>query len=487
MIAQASHSLLSLLYERIIATGTPIQKHILANVFQALGLNPKDNSVQISGHDPILPSPFLIGEAGAAALAAFGHLISQLWTMKTKRHQDVKLSVRDAALSQLSHAYLKLLDTETPPLWDPISGFYHTQDDRWIQFHCNFPHHRQGVVDFLQCENTREAVSAAVEKNWTAEALETALAERALCAAMVRTPEEWAAHLQGQALSKLPLMEVIKIGESAPEFKTTGTRPLANLRALDLSRVIAGPVCGKILGEQGATVMRIESPHLPFVFPLYLDTSQGKLSSFLDLDQAADHAQLKALIQEADVFLQAYHPGALAKKGFSPEALARLRPGIIYVNLSAYSHEGPFKDRHGFDSLVQSATGVAYEQSQGKTPPKHLPAQALDYITGYLGAAGVLAALKRRATEGGSYLVRVSLAQTAHWLQHIGRISDYSQLAAPKAEQIPELLCKSLTPYGRLQHMRPVLQFSETPSTWSRPLATRGSDSAEWPLITTQY
>ncbi len=459
------------------------------DILKTLNLENLDLNKIIQGQDPILPSPFLIGQAGAAALGIFGYLTAEIWAMKTrKKIQKISISVRDAALAQISHTYLKLLDQDTPPLWDPVSGFYLTQDHRWIQLHCNFPHHRAGVVKFLKAEDNKESVIEKI-KHWEAQALEDALSKEGLCAAMVRSPEEWEKHPQAQALKNLPLFEIIKIGESESEFKkikTSENRPLSGFKVLDLSRVIAGPVCGKILAEQGAQVMRVEHPDLPFVLPLFLDTTHGKFSSFLDLDKKTDQDNLKNLIKESDVFLQAYRPGSLDKKGFSPEELIKIRPGLIYVSLSAYGHEGPFKDRHGYDSLVQSATGIAYEQSRGdlsSKPPKHLPAQSLDYLTGYFASICILAAIKKRAEEGGSYLIRVSLAQTAEWFKNLGRISnpeEYLNLTAPKAEAIPELITQSMTPYGRLQHMKPVIHFSETPSKWGRALPKRGEDPAAW-------
>lgn len=356
-------------------------------------------NVAILGKDPILPTSFLIGEANAAAIAAVGYVASELWYLKKHRRQNIEISVRDAAIAQRSWEYLKVLEGNKQNVWDPISGFYQTQDNRWIQYHCNFPHHRQGVIDLLQCEDNKEAVVAAT-KNWPAQMLEDKLAAKGMCAAMVRTQEEWAQHPQAESIKALPLLEIIKIGDSKAETLPLGNRPLSGIKVLDLTRVIAGPICGRTLAEHGAEVMLISSPYLPFILPLVMDTGFGKLSSYLDINNLKEKQKLLELVKSADIFVQSYHPAGLDKRGFSPEKLAELRPGIIYVSVSAYSHVGPWANRRGFDSLVQSATGIAAEQGS-LTNPKHLPAQALDYITGYLAAFGAMEALRRRTLSGG--------------------------------------------------------------------------------------
>lgn len=454
---------------------------ILLSILNSIGI-PTDhvNNVTIIGKDPILPSPFLIGEAGAAAIAAVGYLSSELWNLKNKKHQHITISVKDAAIAQRSHEYLKVIDGENQNLWSPISGFYQTQDHKWIQLHCNFPHHQAGVISFLGCEDNKSSVAEAV-KNWQANLLEETLANLGLCAAIVRTPDEWELHPQAKAVQALPLMEIIKIGDTFPEPLPSGNRPLSGIKVLDLTRVIAGPVCGKTLAEHGATVMLISSPNLPFILPLVMDTGFGKFSAFLDLNKSEDKNQLIKLVKQTDIFAQSYRPGGLDLKGFSPKALAQLRPGIICISFSAYSHLGPWANRHGYDSLVQSATGIVYEQSAGKNP-QHLPAQSLDYITGFLAAFGAMEALRRRSIEGGSYLVRVSLAQTAHWFKKLGRVTgDFSQCQIPTREQVKYLLSQRKTVFGNLEFLLPVLKMSETPPSWDRLTVPLGTDLPQWP------
>lgn len=456
-----------------------ISEKILSDLLKSVGLATDFKNITINGNDPILPTPFLIGEAGAAMIAAVGYLAAELWYLKTKKQQHISVNVRDAAIAQRSHEYLRIIGEKKPDLWSPLSDFYQTQDNRWIQLHCNFPHHQQGVIKLLGCENNKSSVAAAV-KNWPAEILEEKLSEQGLCAAVVRTPQEWQSHPQAQAIKNLPLLEIIKIDDSKPKALPAGNRPLSGIKVLDLTRVVAGPVCGKTLAEQGATVMLISSPNLPFILPLVMDTGFGKLSAFIDLNKSADKEKLIKLIAEADIFSQSYRPNGLAERGFSPEELAKIKPGIIYISFTAYSHQGPWATRHGYDSLVQSATGIVYEQSAGEKL-QHLPTQSLDYLTGYLAAFGAMEALRRRTLAGGSYLVRASLVQTAHWLKQLGRVKNFAQCSIPTSEQIKDLLAQSDTSFGKLEHLLPVLKMSETPPFLDKPVVPLGTDAPIWP------
>jgi crotonobetainyl-CoA:carnitine CoA-transferase CaiB-like acyl-CoA transferase len=324
---------------------------------------------------------------------------------------------------------------------------------------------------------------------WEAETFETAAAEAGMVATMMRTPQEWAAHPQGQAVARLPLFEITKIGETPsrplPSFpEDDERRPLSGIRVLDLTRVIAGPVCGRALAAHGADVMRVTGPHLPGLPELDIDTGRGKLSAEIDLRATDDREWLRSLVREAHVFVQGYRPGALAAKGFSPEALAEMRPGIVAVTLSAYGHEGPWATRRGFDSLVQNASGinVAEADALGAPAPKELPAQALDHATGYLMAFGATMALLRKTREGGSWHVRVSLAQTGHWLTGLGRLADGFTCPEPSGEEVRALTSEMDTPFGRLGFVTHAALLSETPAHWSRPPVKLGTHAPVWPV-----
>lgn len=435
----------------------------------------------LTGADPILPTDFKIGTAASAVIAATALAATELWGLGTGRRQSVSVDLRAAVAAFRSERYLRV-DGQVPP--DPrggIFGFYRTGDGRWVQLHGALPHHREGIVTFLGCEGTREAAAAAVEK-WNAEALEAALAAIGMPAGMVRSRAEWQDHAQGRAVAALPLLEIVRIGDSRPEPGGDGGRPLSGVRALDLTRVIAGPVCGRALASYGAEVLLVTSPHLPNMPRLVMDTGLGKLSASLDLRGADDAERLRQLIRRSDVFCQSYRPGALARHGFSPEDVARIRPGIVYVTLSAYGHTGAWRERRGFETLIQAVSGMAHEQGLGAglDHPEHLPAQVVDHGTGYLAAFGALIALARRARDGGSYLVRVSLAQTGRWVDALGRV-DGRRTPELTLEDVDDLLADSDTPFGRLRHVVPAARLSETPAFWSRPAVPLGTHAAAWP------
>jgi len=304
--------------------------------------------------------------------------------------------------------------------------------------------------------------------------------------------DEWAQHPQAAAIASLPLMEIVKIGDSPPETLADGDRPLTGVRVLDLTRVLAGPTCARTLAEHGADVLKITAAHLPNIGYQEYDTGHGKLSAHLDLRQPQDLETLHGLIREADVFSQGYRPGTLGQRGLSPEALAQLRPGIVFVSLCAFSHVGPWASRRGFDTVVQTVSGITSRQGElfpGAAPgPQFYPVSAIDYLTGYLMAFGALVALARRVREGGSWLVRISLAQTGRWLVGRGEVPEAELKDVPKEFTPAELERWSMvsdTPVGRLRHLGPVVRLSETSPRWARPSVPLGYHEPVWPARVT--
>ncbi|MBS0541855.1 MAG: CoA transferase, partial [Proteobacteria bacterium] len=325
---------------------------------------------------------------------------------------------------------------------------------------------------------TREALAAAVLK-WDGQAIEDAIAAGGCVGGMTRTREEWNDHPHGQAVAKLPLLDIVKIGEAPPEALPPGPQPLSGIRVFDLTRVLAGPTSGRVLAENGADVLHVAAPHLPYQTEVLLDTGHGKRCAWIDLREQKGVATMTSLLREADVFTQGYRPGALAARGFSPEQVAALRPGIVCVSICAYGIEGPWADRRGFDSIVQNVTGLAATQGS-LASPRNLPVQALDYIAGYLAALGAMISLARRAEEGGSWLVRVSLVQVAHWLASLGTIDGSNGMADLPEAELATLLMESEGLFGRLRHLKPVVQLGETPSRYDRPAEPLGTSPALW-------
>jgi crotonobetainyl-CoA:carnitine CoA-transferase CaiB-like acyl-CoA transferase len=381
-----------------------------------------------------------------------------------------------------SARYLRINGKPPPGPWDPLSGFYPVRDGGWISIHANFPNHRDAALAVLGVPAER-ALAERASLAWDGEALEDAIHVNGGCAGLVRSEDQWARHAQASAVRAQPLLEIERIGDAPPEPLPPGDRPLSGVRVLDLTRVLAGPTCARSLAEHGADVLKITAPHLPDSGGVELDTGVGKLSAHVDLRTADGAEALRALLRDTDVFSQSYRPGALGLRGLAPAALAALRPGIVCVSLSAWGSTGPWRDRRGFDSIVQAVSGIAHASGDGATP-RLLPVSAIDYVSGYLMAFGAMVALERRAREGGSWLVRVALARTAKWIVDRGIVAKEAYAGLP--DDLPEEVLRPLfvecdAPDGRIRHLGPIVALSETPGRWSRPPVPLGTHAPVWP------
>src|ERR1700722_5719147 len=458
-------------------------KEILADLWISAGGDPAAlNDVTLTGEEPQLPSSFRVAAAAQTSIAAAGLAAAQIWKRRSGQSQNVAVDIRHAVVECRSERYLRVEGMPPPPTWDAIAGIYKTRDRRFVRLHTNFPHHRAAVCKVLNCKAERDEVQAALMQ-WDGEAFETAAYAAGGVVAMMRSHDEWSDLPQARALAALPLIRIEKIGEAAPKPWPKGDRPLAGLRVLDLSRVIAGPVAGRTLAAHGADVLLISGPDLPAIPWLTIDTGRGKLTGFLDLKREQGRAGLLDLLASADIFSQGYRPSALANLGFSPEEAARINPGIVFVSLSAYGHAGPWAERRGFDSLVQTATGFNHAEGQaaGVDGPKELPAQILDHATGYLMAFGAMMAKARQSREGGSWHVRVSLAQTGRWIWNLGRVAEGLATEDLKGEAIRPFVEQEPSGFGTLQAIRHAAQLSKTPAFWSRPAMPLGSHPPQWP------
>ncbi len=300
-----------------------------------------DSSIQhtlsITGHDPVIATRFRAGEAAAAVLAANATAAADLWCARGGRPQRIEVDVRAAAASLVSFAYLRYQNASFERRGLATTALYRARDGRWVHLHGGFSS-REGTLALLNCDDDAGAIAKAVA-SWDAQALEDALAERGVCGAKLRSADEWRVHPQGMALAQVPVVEILRLGDASPEpipgprAEERGARPLSGVRVLDLTRVLAGPTCARTLAEHGAEVLHVRSPKLPSIEGFVIDTNPGKRSCFLDLDRKQDVEQLRALARDAHVFSQGYRPGALARRGFAPEELAEMRPGIIVVSI----------------------------------------------------------------------------------------------------------------------------------------------------------
>lgn len=436
--------------------------------------------VELDGDGQPYATPFPVVECAASVLGAVGAAASLLWEERTGAAQPVTVARGHAGASLIGFQLQRLEGRELPaaPMSRerPLVKLYRCCDGRWIHLQGQFAHLAARTCDVLGCavDSDVDVVAERVAR-WDAHVLEDALAEAGTCGAMARTTAEWAAHPQAAAVAPLGRVSIEKIGESPAEAPGGATRPLEGLRVLDLSRLLAGPINARTLAEHGAEVLLVNSAGLENIPLFVMDTSHGKRSACLELDDPDGVAALRALAAGADVFTQGYRAGSLARRGFGPAELAARRPGIVVVSINCYGDAGPWRLRPGWEQMAQTASGMAIGQ-RDPDHPELLPAAACDYTTGYLAALGTMAALWRRAHEGGSYHVRASLCQTARWFTEapaaVGEPTGLGDLG--------RYLTTSDTPYGRLHHLGPVARLPVTPARWDVPTSPIGTHAPAW-------
>lgn len=464
-----------------------------AEALQHLQLTDGAATTPAQARSGVLPSSFAVATAAQASLAVAALAAAEVWRQRHPQQTPQRVAV-DRLHATLECSTRFQVNGRTPPMWDRLSGLYRcggalpAATQGWVRLHANFAHHRDAalrVLGLAEGEGTpRDAVAQALA-HWPPEALEDAVAAAGGVAAAARSFAVWDAQPQGQAVAAEPLLQISRIG-SAPPLRwprvLPDQPPLQGLRVLELTRILAGPVAGRCLAAYGADVLLVNGPHLPNIDAL-ADTSRGKLSCLIDLRQAAGQAQLDHLAGQAHAVLLGYRPGSLDARGCSAQRLAELRPGIVVAELSAYGWAGPWAGRRGFDSLVQTATGLnlAEAQAAGSSQPKALPVQILDCAAGHLLAFGTQAAWLRQQRDGGSWRVRVSLAGVGHWLRGMGQWPEGLAVAAPDDAAIDALMETSDSGFGPLRAMRHAARFSRTPAAWRRPSMPPGSHPPAWP------
>jgi crotonobetainyl-CoA:carnitine CoA-transferase CaiB-like acyl-CoA transferase len=431
-------------------------------------------TVQGSGE---LTSAFPVADFAAEAIATAGVAVAQLLKVQSDCAPEV---VVDRRLASLWFGWsIHPVGWTLPAAWDSIAGDYATRDG-WIRLHTNAPHHKAAALAVLQCADDKSAV-AGVVANWDAEELETAIVERKGCAAAMRTCNEWKFHPQGKAVASEPLIALSSIaasfGPSAWQPEEAG--PLAGLKVLDLTRVLAGPVATRFLAGYGADVLRIDPPgwNEPALIP---EVTLGKRCARLDLETQQGREIFEQLLLQADVLVHGYRPGALDQLGYTESARRAINPGLIDVSLDAYGWSGPWQGRRGFDSLVQMSSGIAHAGMQYKQAdrPVPLPVQALDQATGYLMAAAVVRSLIWRITENRATTARLSLARTAQSLIDVPRTASAAEGLAASSSDFSALL--EQTEWGPAKRCRSPVSVGGAALAWRRPASILGSAEPRW-------
>ena len=416
-------------------------------------------------------------------LANIAGAIDDIAASQGVERQRARIDVGHALVSISSMWVLKVdgvLAVES--LLDTVAGgqgIFRTRDGRWLYLLSGFPQIVERTMQALGCDEV-ERLEQHIAGRDSAE-LEAALVEAQLTGVVVRSADEWRSHPQGALLADAPVVQIERIGDAPPTPLPAGPRPLSGLRVLDATRVLAGPTISRTLAAFGADVLHVGSPNVPDIQAAQADTGHGKRRAFVDLEQPEGVEAIWELIEGADVFSQSYRAQSLARRGLGPEAVAARRPGIVYLSENAYGQFGPWREKRGFDGNVQAASGIhALHQPPGQLVGPG-PAMAMnDYCTGYWGAYGVLEALKRRAVEGGSWHVSVSLGQTAAWFLRMGTPHDMGAADPEIGYQLAEEFSEDVdSDYGRLTRLKFPIEFSRTEPRWSRTVKP-GTHAPEW-------
>ncbi|MBT0623760.1 CoA transferase [Pseudomonas fluorescens] len=424
----------------------------------------------------VLPSTFAVTELASASIGAAGQAVAHLIHQQTGRLPSVSVDRRLASFWFSSS--IRPVGWETPPLWDPVAGDYACADG-WIRLHTNAPHHRAAAERVLGKVNDRTEMAANVAK-WNAAELEKAIVDVNGCAAQMRAWQAWQTHPQGLAVNaeKLVQRQTFDTPTDKPWLGSVA-RPLAGIKVLDLTRVLAGPVASRFLAGLGADVLRIDSPdwNEPGVVP---EMTLGKRCARLDLKSPEGRHVFEALLKDADILFHGYRADALEQLGYTAAELQTLAPGLIDVSLNAYGWSGPWRNRRGFDSLVQMSSGIAdagmaWKQSDKPVP---LPVQALDHATGYLMAASAIQALSERFKSGRGGSARLSLARTAKLLVEAGQVPQQPALRAE--EPSDQGLVVEQTAWGQAHRLLAPVTLSGTPLQWDLPAGELGSHRAQW-------
>lgn len=444
------------------------------------------------GDDVAISSSFKIGHLAQSSIGLSGLLASTIHAVRsrTRRH---KITVeRQHAVIEFCSEKLYTLNGKPPARDEHLVGGLHRTSDGHVRVHDSFPNHRDAALRLLNCpsEGLPNAFVDAVLLQKALD-LEAKAAQHGAVIYSMRTYNSWDATDQARALPQSPI-SIRKVADSKPSIAPWGTdggqKCLSGIRVLEMSRVIAGPVAGKTLAAHGADVLWITSPSLPSLPSLDMDLSRGKRTVQFEINRPEDRAKLVALLQKADVFLQSYRPGSLANKGLSIEHLLGDRNGrpLICANLSAWGTEGPWSGRRGFDSIVQTASGMNVSEAEhyGQGEARPLPCQALDHGAGYFLASGVMAALYRQATEGGSYCVDVSLAGVGKHLRSLGQYDgnsgfggrEYRNLSDVPVDYTERRNCA----FGELQSIKHAVQIEGLDVGWGEMPKPLGSDEAVW-------
>jgi len=470
--------------------------HVSVNeVLNDVGLTAADSGGELTfyGQDPIISSPHRFGTMAAVALAAKNIAVAALWKSQTGEGQDIHVDVRKA-LRRFSGFFERKWETingrgpsmygdRDNPFWE-IPFPRKTRDGRHVAAINIYPRLHTRALNFLKCSDNSQSINNAILQ-WRADELETAGQEAGLVFAKVRSTEEFLKEaVYSEVFSRMPLITLEKIGESEPvPFKHGAKSALKGIRALGMGHVIAGACIGRDLAYYGADVLNIWRPNDTEVEAFAWDVQVGMRSTILD-DSKEDRARFDRLLKDADVFFSNRRPGYLEKHGLTAEELSEKKPGLIHAKVVLHGEQGPWSHWVGFDEIGATVAGVFANEGTLAQPTSPPIIPIVDNVVGWVGTIGVLEALRRRATEGGSYRVVVSLTRTVLWLLSLGIFDKaYAKETANSADEhkyiAPDLFTAE-TPLGTYQGMTDQVVLAKSPGFFRTVLDPRGSSKPEW-------
>lgn len=466
----------------------------LEEVLRGVGLSVADagGGVSHEGADPVLKSPLRIGGAAAIALLAKSVAAAAMHRWRGGAGQDIHVDLRQAPhrLSPFYDGKWELLGgypvRSSLEMGNAMSAiFYETADRRWVLPQAMYPNLRLRAQDLLGAPLTWKAVTDGIAK-WNGLELEEAGARAGIVMPLVRTLPEFLEEAQyREGLATTPLIEVTKIAESDPEpLPPLGALPFSGLRALGMGHVIAGAGLGRSLALHGADVLNLWRPGEGEQETIYASANVGMRSAWLD--PRGDRSRLGALLQGADIFFHNRRPAFLREIALTPQEAAAERPGIVYVTISLHGTAGPWAERPGFDQSAGAVSGIMALEGSERQPQLPPVIVVSDYLASWLAQVGVVAALRRRADEGGSYHVHVSLTRAALWMMSLGIFDkDWAYRTAGSTEAHryldPETF-QAVTPMGDYQGVTDQVLMSLTPGAYDPVLAARGASRPEWKL-----
>ncbi len=454
------------------------------DISHTAGITPSQSDIQFVGEgDPIYPSPLRLASGVSTILGNIAGVVDDIRHQQTGQRQTAQIHMGQAAVGISSMWVLKVNGVNAlesmPDSLAPGQGIFPTRDGRYLYLLSGFPHIVERTFEVLGC--TYDNVTEHVASRDSAD-LEAKLIDAQLPGVVVKSPEEWLAHPQGKLLADSPAVIIERIGDAPAKPIPGGDLPLNGVRVIDNTKVLAGPTISRTLAALGADALHIGAPGVVDMQAAQADTGHGKRRAHVDFDTDEGKDAIWNLIDEADIFSQSYRAKSLARRGFSPEALAERRPGIIYISENAYGQFGPWQEKRGFDGNVQAASGIHHVQQKDLTSMMGTgPAIALnDYGTGYWGAYGALEALRRRAVEGGSWHVKVALGQTAAWFLRLGTPHNIEDADPDEGYRLADRYSEEVeSDYGTLTRLSFPIHFSDITPKWGRTVKP-GSHDPVW-------